>query len=106
MVRLSTPDGNNHDTPPTQRRQAALAKQLRLCTRRRDAAVAKLTGAPPPGSGGGAGDAEMADAAGGSGVGGTDAAEEAEAAAAVEALPADEAALQQLLAELEGEIER
>ncbi len=85
-------------------RAAALTKRLAAAARRRDAAAAKLTGAPPPPAAaaavvGGDGDVGMAEAAGGS----SGAEGEAEAGGQ---LPSDEAALQQLVAELEGEIDR
>jgi ubiquitin carboxyl-terminal hydrolase L5 len=68
-------------------RQRELSTRRAAAAARRDAAVAKLTGAPPP-------DTAMADAAAGGSVG------------AVAPLPADEGAVQALVAQLEGEIER
>jgi len=65
-------------------RSASLAEKIKISRRRRDLAVARLTGAEPPAAEGGSGSGGVGD----------------------EDLPPDEGALQQLVAELEGEIER
>ncbi|GBF90757.1 ubiquitin carboxyl-terminal hydrolase-like protein [Raphidocelis subcapitata] len=74
-------------------RSESLTARRRAAEARRDAAVARLTGAAPPAAAAGA----VAGAAGTSGLGDL---------GASDPLPADEGALQQLVAELEGEIER